>query len=90
VTKFESISNFIFPFISTPGNKDIKLHKRLESEEAANQEIYRMMVGVLQYIALASRPDITYSTNRLSRYMNDSSTIHFQQAKQVFATSNTN
>ncbi|CAA7040557.1 unnamed protein product [Microthlaspi erraticum] len=44
---------------------------------------YRMVVGSLQYLAF-TRPDITFSVNKLSLYMHSPMEDHWQAAKRVF------
>lgn len=43
---------------------------------------YRKIIGSLQYLSL-TRPDISFSVNRLSQYLNAPTTIHMQAAKRI-------
>lgn len=43
---------------------------------------YRKIVGSLQYLAL-TRPDISYAVNRLSQFMHQPTTDHWQAVKRV-------
>lgn len=44
---------------------------------------YRELIGSLIFIATTCRPDISYITNVLSRYMNNYGRIHWNAAKRV-------
>nr|KYP50444.1 Retrovirus-related Pol polyprotein from transposon TNT 1-94 [Cajanus cajan] len=54
-----------------------------EAELMKNPTLYRRAIGVLQYLT-NTRPDIAYSVNRLSQYMQAPTTIHWQSVKRVF------
>ena len=85
VAKFEQILGKAFTVSHSPGDPNIKMHKRLDSEPRANGELYRNIVGVEMYVSTAGRIDTEYSANRLSRYMQDPSDIHFEQAIKLLA-----
>lgn len=44
---------------------------------------YRSLVGSLMYVALGTRPDITYAVQQLCRYLDCYRTIHWEAAKCV-------
>lgn len=59
-----------------------------ENEPKTNEimrisEPYRELVGCLMYLANASRPDIAFAANLLSRFNNNPSEIHWKMAKRV-------
>jgi hypothetical protein len=41
-----------------------------ESEEEANENLYRSLIGGLLYVATCTRPDISYAIGYLSRFLN--------------------
>ncbi|XP_019087595.1 PREDICTED: uncharacterized protein LOC109127409 [Camelina sativa] len=48
----------------------------------ADAKTYRMVIGTLQYLAF-TRPDIAFAVNRLSQYMHQPTTDHWQAAKRI-------
>lgn len=44
---------------------------------------YRELVGGLVYLAHATRPDIAFATNALSRFASDPGIVHWKLAKRV-------
>lgn len=44
---------------------------------------YRNLIGALSYIAQATRPDITYAVNYLSRFQNCCSDTHYKHALRI-------
>lgn len=47
-----------------------------------NPKDYRMLIGSLQYLTY-TRPDIAYSVNRLSQFMQRPTDLHWQAAKRI-------
>jgi len=67
--------------VSTP----MVLGQKLMKEDGApktNGKTYRSLVGSLLYL-IATRPDIVFAVNYLSRFMQSPSQIHFVAAKRV-------
>lgn len=54
-----------------------------EVELMKNPTVYRRAIGALQYLT-NTRPDISYSVNRLSQYMQAPTVLHWQCVKRVF------
>ncbi len=67
--------------ISTPIDKH--LQPREPKEEKANRHLYLSIIGTINYIANAGRPDIAYAAHQLSRYCVDPSYAHLQAARRV-------
>lgn len=44
---------------------------------------YREAVGSLMYLSVATRPDITFSVHRASRYLENPSTMHWKAVKRI-------
>ena len=53
------------------------------SQKLKEVKLYQSLVGQLLYINLSTRPDITYATNILSRYMKDPDVSCLQAGKRV-------
>ncbi|XP_046145576.1 secreted RxLR effector protein 161-like [Osmia bicornis bicornis] len=54
-----------------------------EKENERIDEPYRELVGCLIYLANASRPDIAFAANLLSRFCNNPKQTHWKMAKRV-------
>ena len=53
-------------------------------EEAAMKKVpYREAIGTLNWIAVGSRPDITFVIGQLAQYLENPSQIHWEAAKRV-------
>ncbi len=61
--------------------------KRDEKEQKnylrVNQKLYQMIIGSLMYLALGTRPDITFAVTYLSQFSSDPSIIHLVAAERV-------
>ena len=56
---------------------------KIKSELHPHNELYRSIVGSAMYAATLSRPDIMFSVCKLSRYLNEPTMAHMNQAKRV-------
>ena len=45
---------------------------------------YAQLIGSLMYLALASRPDISYVVNRLAQFTSNPKAIHWTAVKRIF------
>ena len=54
----------------------------VDGSAQANSKMFRSIIGTLQYITL-TRPDLSFSINKLSQFMQQPTQIHFQQLKRV-------
>ena len=52
-----------------------------ESEGKSKNNNYASVIGLLMYLAIAMRPDITYTIFRLRSYMVNPSLLHWTAAK---------
>ena len=67
--------------MTTPMCPKEKLCKDVE-EEQVDETLYRSLIGCLMYLT-TTRPDILYTVNVLSRFMNCAKKSHFKGAKRV-------
>ncbi|KAM9891573.1 hypothetical protein OXX69_012265, partial [Metschnikowia pulcherrima] len=61
-----------------PISKQDKLKPRAEDEEACDATLFRSMIGKFLYAAMVARPDISYATSFLSRFLVDPSVSHLK------------
>ena len=66
---------------NSPMNPTVKL-SQTEGELLEDPLVYRRMIGKLLYLTI-TRPDLTYSVNRLSQFMTASRSPHLQAARHV-------
>ena len=71
-------------YVSTPMNPGLKLEpdQNLLSEKEAEQ--YRSAVGSLLYLAIATRPDISYTVGVLARFNASPGISHWAAVKHLF------
>lgn len=75
--------------VPIPMDPGLKLHQvnatTLSAEDKldASKLPYRSLVGSLLYLAIGSRPDITYSMHQLSQFLNSYTRTHWQAAIRV-------
>ena len=60
-----------------------KLGNNNNSQELADQSLYREIVGSLIYLMTTTRPEICYSVTRLSQYLSKPTLAHLNSAKYV-------
>jgi hypothetical protein len=48
-----------------------------------NGNNYRELIGSLQYVSLATRPDITFAVSKLAQFLNNPARIHLEAALRV-------
>jgi hypothetical protein len=68
--------------VSTPMETGASYVKRVETEEKADGEVYRSIVGGLQYLC-NTRPDIQYAVGVVSRCVSDPSVTHWRAVKRI-------
>lgn len=68
--------------VSTPMDPSVKLTKQDRTEEDCKLP-YRELVGALMYLAICTRPDITYAVSHLSQFNDCYGKIHWTAAKRV-------
>lgn len=61
------------------------LHPITKNEVESEIVLYRETVGSLMFLAIVSRPDIAYSVNLVSKYLNNHNDSHWRTVKRIFA-----
>ena len=69
--------------VDTPLPIGYHIIPKAPEDEAVDRSTYQSLIGSLLYLALSTRPDITYAVNTLSRRNSDPSTEHFRLATRV-------
>lgn len=69
--------------VSTPMDINKKLVKEMEPLELDKDVPYRELVGYLTYLALATRPDISFAASYLGQFNNSYRKAHWIAAKRV-------
>ncbi|XP_071695697.1 uncharacterized mitochondrial protein AtMg00810-like [Rutidosis leptorrhynchoides] len=69
--------------VSTPMCTAIVLTQSDGNTTAIDASVYCKTIGQLQYLAM-TRPDVAFSTNKLSQYMHNPSKIHWHALKDYF------
>jgi len=68
--------------VATPIDKD-KPGPRMGGDPSCDQDLYLKLIGSLCWIAIATRPDISFAVSYLGRFNADPSLIHWTCAKRV-------
>lgn len=65
-------------------NTPMEVNLKIEKSDNCEKDIkYRNLIGALLYISAATRPDINFSVNYLSRYQNCYSETHYKYALRI-------
>jgi len=74
--------------VSTPMDPNVKLDMEAKESEAEEdpkiEHGYAQLIGSLMYLALATRPDISYVVNRLAQFTSNPKAIHWTAVKRIF------
>ncbi|UYV76289.1 hypothetical protein LAZ67_13003275 [Cordylochernes scorpioides] len=68
--------------VPTPGSKEINLDNHIEDDNC-DQHTYQEALGMLMFLAVNTRPDITYNTSKLSQYSRQPKQMHWTAIKRV-------
>lgn len=89
ITQEDSVGRILGKFrmlnckpIATPMDKD-KSHARLREEQACDKKLYQQLIGSLGWIAVGTRPDISFTISSLVCFGDDPSHPHWVCAKRV-------
>ena len=66
-----------------PMTTSIDCSKENSSDSSKILKSYQQLIGALNYLAGASRPDISYAVNKLSSYLKSPKNVHLESAKRI-------
>ena len=69
--------------VLTPVELDIQLIKSNTKATKEDIILYQQQIGALLYLALKTRPDITYTVNRCSRFISNPNKIYFKALDRI-------
>ena len=73
--------------ITTPSDPTMKLSKDMpstqEEDGKGNRFPYREAIGCLNYIAVVSRPDITFAVNKAAKFCENPKSAHWSAVKRI-------
>jgi hypothetical protein len=70
--------------VSMPLDPNMKLEPNSEGQDdSERQNAYASLLGSLQYLSTATRPDITFAINRLAAYTSNPGLSHYTALKRV-------
>jgi hypothetical protein len=69
--------------VATPLDQNIKLEPNPDGAEGSRSNSYAQLLGELQFLANATRPDIAHAINRLASYTANPSLPHTGALKRV-------
>jgi hypothetical protein len=69
--------------VSTPLDPNGKLEPNKEQRKPNRSNDYASLIGSLQFLAIATRPDIAYAVNRLAAYTANPDLQHYGAAKRI-------
>ncbi len=69
--------------VKTPVSNGSKLVKANDDEQPVHQEQYQSAVGSLMYLAVSTRPDISYAVGSLARFNSKPTEKHWTALKRV-------
>jgi hypothetical protein len=74
------------PPVSTPMDSNVTLRRPSADEVPSSEELalpYRSLVGSLMYLAVGTRPDLSYSVSKLTQFLNCFRFSHWNAALRV-------
>jgi len=73
--------------VTTPMDPNVKLDDFGNNEESTDDKIstsYATLIGSLMYLAIATRPDIAFTVNRLAQFSSNPKPAHWTAVKRIF------
>ena len=70
--------------VLTPVELGIQLIKSNTQASKDDITLYQQQIGALLYLALKTRPDITYAVNKCSRFMSNPDKTHFRALDRIW------
>ena len=84
LSKFSIYGNPSYKPTKIPGEPGLKLRKNTTSASPSDINQYQKQIGSLLYLALKTRPDITFATIYCARYMSNPSKDHFSALNRIW------
>ena len=69
--------------VATPVDSSTKLVKATANDECIDQQKYQSAVGSLLYLAMATRPDITFAVSNVAKFSSHPTTQHWTAVKRI-------
>ena len=69
--------------VATPVDCSTKLVKATDSDECIGQQKYQSAVGSLLYLAMATRPDITFAVSNVAKFASHPTKEHWTAVKRI-------
>ena len=69
--------------VSTPINTNVTFELNPEGVAGDRSNLFAILIGKLQYLATATRPDIAFAVNKLAVYTANLSLTHYMAAKRI-------
>ena len=69
--------------VKTPLDPNVKLEKNPEETDGDWSNSFASLIGSLQYLATATRPDIAFTVNRLAAYTANPNMSHWTAVKRI-------
>jgi hypothetical protein len=69
--------------VATPVDSSTKLVKATANDECIDQQKYQSAVGSLLYLAMATRPDITFAVSNVAKFFSHPTTQHWTAVKRI-------
>jgi hypothetical protein len=69
--------------VAIPLDLNIPINPNPDQSDGDHSNPFARLLGELQYLANATRPDIAFAVNRLASYTMNSSTLHYSMLKRI-------
>ena len=69
--------------VTLPSQVNLKLDESKPEDQLVDKTVYQSLIGALNYISNATRPDITFCVNKAARFATNPSVKHLAFAKQI-------
>ena len=70
--------------VSSPVELGVNLEPSIEKADQQSLKAYQQQVGSLIYLAINTRPDISFAVNRCARYMSNPNQSHFRALDRIW------
>lgn len=70
--------------IKTPMDANAKIYANIDDKKLPAADVpYGELIGSLMYLSVGTRPDISFSVSKLSKYLDNPSNEHWLLAKRI-------